>query len=65
MELIRREHTHFHPGGNVYPSQTDNDAFYDIRKLSKIMNLDFLDSIIIGNDENVYSYRNEHDGWND
>ena len=56
---------HNHPGGNVYPSQTDNDAFYDIRKLSKIMNLDFLDSIIIGNDENVYSYRNEHDGWND
>lgn len=56
---------HNHPGGNVYPSQTDNDAFYDIRKLSKTMNLGFLDSIIIGNDENVYSYRNEHDGWND
>ena len=55
---------HNHPSGNVYPSQYDNDTFNDIHKLSKMMNLDFLDSIIIG-DENTYSYNDEYDGWND
>lgn len=55
---------HNHPSGNIYPSQNDNDAFNDIRKLSKMMELDFLDSIIIG-DENTYSYSDEYDGWND
>lgn len=55
---------HNHPSGNVYPSQTDDDTFNDIRKLSKMMNLDFLDSIIIG-DGDTYSYSDEYDGWND
>lgn len=55
---------HNHPSENVYPSQTDNDTFNDIRKLSKMMNLDFLDSIIIG-DGDTYSYSDECDGWND
>ena len=55
---------HNHPSGNVYPSQTDDDTFNDIHKLSKMMELDFLDSIIIG-DENTYSYSDEYDGWND
>lgn len=55
---------HNHPSGNIYPSQTDNDTFNNIRKLSKMMNLDFLDSIIIG-DGNTYSYSDECDGWND
>ena len=39
-------------------------TFNDIRKLSKMMNLDFLDSIIIG-DVDTYSYSDEYDGWND
>lgn len=55
---------HNHPSGNIYPSQTDDDTFNDIRKLSKMMDLDFWDSIIIG-DGDTYSYSNECDGWND
>ena len=55
---------HNHPSENVCPSQTDDDTFNDIRKLSKMMNLDFLDSIIIG-DGDTYSYSDECDGWND
>lgn len=55
---------HNHPSGNIYPSQTDNDAFSDIRKLSKMMNLDFLDSIIVG-DGKPYSYKYDCNDWND
>lgn len=55
---------HNHPSGNICPSQTDNDTFNNIRKLSKMMNLDFLDSIIIG-DGDTYSYSDEYNGWND
>ena len=63
MELIRREHTHFHPSASTYPSQTDDDTFNDIRKLSKMMNLNFLDSIIVG-DGKPYSYKYDCDDWN-
>lgn len=55
---------HNHPSGNVYPSQYDNDTFNDIHKLSKMMNLDFWDSIIIG-DEKPYSYKCDCEYWND
>lgn len=55
---------HNHPSGNIYPSQTDDDTFNDIRKLSKMMNLNFLDSIIVG-DGKPYSYKYDCDDWND
>lgn len=55
---------HNHPSGNVYPSQTDDDTFNIIRKLSKLMNLNCLDSIIVG-DGKPYSYKYDCDDWND
>lgn len=55
---------HNHPSASTYPSQTDDDTFNDIRKLSKMMNLNFLDSIIVG-DGKPYSYKYDCDDWND
>lgn len=55
---------HNHPSGSTYPSQTDDNAFNDIRKLSKMMNLNFLDSIIVG-DGKPYSYKYGCCDWND
>lgn len=55
---------HNHPSASTYPSQTDNDTFNDIRKLSKMMNLNFLDSIIVG-DGKPYSYKYDCNDWND
>lgn len=55
---------HNHPSGNVYPSQTDDDTFNIIHKLSKLMNLNCLDSIIVG-DGKPYSYKYDCCDWND
>lgn len=55
---------HNHPSGSTYPSQTDDNAFNDIHRLSKMMNLNFLDSIIVG-DGKPYSYKYDCDDWND
>ncbi len=55
---------HNHPSSSTYPSQTDGDTFNEIRKLSKMMNLDFMDSIIVG-DGKPYSYRYDYDVWGD
>lgn len=55
---------HNHPSASTYPSQTDDDTFNDMHKLSKMMNLNFLDSIIVG-DGKPYSYKYDCNDWND
>lgn len=55
---------HNHPSGSTYPSQTDDDTFNNIHRLSKMMNLNFLDSIIVG-DGKPYSYKYDCCDWND
>lgn len=40
---------HNHPSGNLKPSKDDQKAMIQLKQASKIMNILFMDSIIIGN----------------
>ena len=42
---------HNHPSGNALPSKTDAQMIETLEKQSKIMNIDFVDCIIIGDDQ--------------
>lgn len=46
---------HNHPSGDIFPSQEDIAVFKRIKQCSKLIGIDFLDNIIIGN--NYYSFR--------
>lgn len=55
MELIRREHTHFHPTGDCFPSKEDRQITETLKNAAKLMQIKFLDHIIIGAGE-FYSF---------
>lgn len=49
---------HNHPSGNVQPSKDDNELTKNLRDACKVMNIRFLDHIIIAGDR-YYSYNDE------
>ena len=49
MELIRREHTHFHPSGRAIPSELDKKTFAEISKLGKISLMTIIGKSEVGN----------------
>jgi DNA repair protein RadC len=50
---------HNHPSGNPTPSLADNDTTQELKKAAELLNLVFLDHIIIGSGDNYYSYADE------
>ena len=54
MELIRREHTHFHPSGNLEPSKDDTMITDRVLKLSALMGIPLADHVIVGGDNTRY-----------
>lgn len=57
MELIRREHTHFHPGGSSQPSLEDIHVTDVMSKAGELLGIPLYDHIIAaaGSDE-IYSF---------
>lgn len=47
---------HNHPSGQPKPSPADDQTTQDLKQAADIMNLIFLDHIIIGNQDHYYSY---------
>lgn len=60
MELIRREHTHFHPGGISMPSKEDRIATDRIINCGNILGIPLMDHIIYA-ENNYYSIYDEMD----
>lgn len=54
MELIRREHTHFHPSGRLEPSKEDTIMTDRILKLSCLLGIPLDDHVIVGGDNSRY-----------
>lgn len=50
MELIRREHTHFHTSGNTSPSRDDLKTAIRLKILGNVLEIPLLDFLIIGRD---------------
>lgn len=46
---------HNHPSGDLTPSQLDREVTQKLVKLAKVMDLNFVDHIIIGMDDNGYT----------
>lgn len=63
MELIRREHTHFHPSGDCTPSKADIELTDRLYKGGKLLNIQLVDHVIVSN-EGFFSFR-EHDMLNE
>ena len=49
---------HNHPSGNINPSRDDNELTKNLRDACKVMNIRFLDHIIVAGDR-YYSYNDE------
>jgi len=47
---------HNHPSGNPTPSSGDDDTTHDLKQAADLLNLIFIDHIIIGNGNKYYSY---------
>ena len=47
---------HNHPSGQPKPSAADDQTTQDLKQAADIMNLIFLDHIIVGNQDSYYSY---------
>lgn len=59
VELIRWEHTHFHPSGNPKPSKEDIAITNRMQKACELIGIPLIDHIIIGNGC-YYSFQREH-----
>lgn len=60
VELIRWEHTHFHPSGSTDPSEGDFALVRRIYDSGRLMCVPLIDNIIIGEDGAYFSFREEH-----
>ncbi len=49
VELIRWEHTHFHPSGDATPSEMDVITYKKMKQASEIMGVSLKDNLIVGN----------------
>ena len=54
MELIQWEHTHFHPSGNLYPSQNDLLITKKLMQAGELLDIELLDHIIVGGGKGEY-----------
>lgn len=60
VELIRWEHTHFHPSGNVKPSKEDMIVTKKLQKCGQLLGIELLDHIIVGGTNGkILSFREE------
>lgn len=60
VELIRWEHTHFHPSGNVKPSKEDMIVTKKLQKCGQLLGIELLDHIIVGGTNGkMLSFREE------
>lgn len=57
VELIRWEHTHFHPSGNLKPSKEDIALTGRMQKLCMLAGIPVIDHVILGNDQSYFSFR--------
>lgn len=51
VELIRWEHTHFHPSGELQPSKEDINLTKRVELAGEILGIPLLDHIILGQGE--------------
>lgn len=58
MELIRREHTHFHPSKDTFPSESDVSTTKKLVEAGKLIGIPVMDHIIIGG-KDFYSFKSE------
>ena len=55
---VRIALTHNHPSGDTEPSKADDEVTIKVKNASKLMDITFLDHIIIGENQ-YYSYRRD------
>lgn len=58
VELIRWEHTHFHPSGNPEPSRQDMDMTKRLAEAGRLLGIEVLDHVIVS-DGRYCSFREE------
>lgn len=56
VELIRWEHTHFHPSGSIEPSKEDRLLTEKMKTAGRYLDIPLRDHIIIGGDGAFYSF---------
>ena len=57
-ELIQLQHTHFHPSGDLTPSEEDRKTTKRMEAAGKLLGIRVVDHIIVGEcKENYYSFR--------
>lgn len=54
VELIRWEHTHFHPSGKLNPSKWDTMITDRMLKVGELIGIPLRDHIIVGGDNHSY-----------
>lgn len=54
VELIRWEHTHFHPSGMLEPSKEDTILTDRMLKLTALLGIPLIDHVIVGGDNSRY-----------
>lgn len=64
VELIRWEHTHFHPSGNPSPSEEDYKITAKINDAGRLLGIPLLDHIIVG-DDSYFSFKENKDKENE
>ena len=57
VELIRWEHTHFHPSGSLNPSKDDIALTGRMQQLCMLAGIPVIDHVILGNDQSYFSFR--------
>lgn len=57
VELIRWEHTHFHPSGSLKPSKEDIALTGRMQQLCMLAGIPVIDHVILGNDQSYFSFR--------
>lgn len=62
-ELVQKEHRHFHPGGDPFPSREDDALTMRMKEAAQLINMNLCDHIIIGG-ESYYSYKEQGNIWN-
>ena len=50
---------HNHPGGNISPSKADDEVTKRMLEGAKLLELDFLDHVIIGSNRDFFSFREQ------
>lgn len=56
IELKQDEHKHFHPSGNVEPSEQDIYITKRMAAVYGLMGIELMDHLIVGNEETYYSF---------